>query len=254
MIRRWVGSVALVAAVGICLAQGHADAFSARTPPQEVSASELGSADADVEVFTRLDASVEEAAGVRQKIEHAASVIRFAYVNQRAAYRELEKTLRDQPDKLAVIHPNTLRPSFRLLLHNTSQSFGVVDQMKRLPGVDEVISHAADELYERCSAPADVGVFMNVDATDEQTAAVLAALQGDPSVVAVRSIGKKKALKIFRCLYADQPDLAESVDASALPTSFEVTTREGEDLGAMKERAELHAGVDEALIRGRNRP
>jgi cell division protein FtsX len=222
-------------------------------PPHEVSPGHLPSADADVEVFMEPDATVEQSTGVRQEIQQFGSVVRFAYVSQQAAYRELKRAFHDQPAKAEAIDPTTLRPSFRLALHHKDQSFSLVNEMKNLPGVNAVTSRAADELSRRCRPPADMEVFMKADATADEVTAVGVALQADDSVATVRSISKQKALKIFRCLHAENPELAEEVHARDLPASFTVTIRHGEDLQALKQRAELLNGVDEA-IRGPNPP
>jgi cell division protein FtsX len=251
-IPRCVTVVVVAATLGLwSFAPTQARAVSASPkPPQEVSTRDLRAADADVEVFIEPDATAEQTAGIRQKIKRsAARVVRFAYVSQQAAYRELKQAFRDEPEKAESIDPATVRPSFRMALRHKDQSFRLVNDMKDLPGVNEVVSRAAEELERRCRPPGDIEVYMKVDATPDEVTAVGTALQADPSVATVRSISKKRALKIFRCLYAEQPDLGRSIDESALPATFTVTLRRGEDLQALKQRAELLPGVDEAIIR-----
>jgi cell division protein FtsX len=255
-IARCVTVIVLAATLGLwSFAPTQAGAASARPkPPQGVSTGDLRTADADVEVFMEPDATAEQTAGVRRKVKRSVGVVRFAYVTQQAAYRELKRAFRDEPEKAKSIDPATVRPSFRMALRHKDQSFSLIDELQDLPGVNEVTSRAADELGQRCRPRADIEVFMKVDAAPDEVAAVGTALQADNSVATVGSISKEHALEIFRCLFAEHPDLAQSVDASAFSAAFEVTIRPGEDLQAVKQRAELLPGVDEVAIRGLYRP
>lgn len=98
---------------------------------------------------------------------------------------------------------------------------------------------------ERWKNGVELEVFMNVDATDAQTAAVQRQLVNDPEVRDFRYLTKDDALSEFRRLFKDQPDLVNSVDAAALPASFRVAPIKAELTKTVADRFQSQPGVDE---------
>ena len=98
---------------------------------------------------------------------------------------------------------------------------------------------------ERWKNGVELEVFMNVDATDAQIAAVQRQLVNDPEVRDFRYLTKDDALTEFRRLFKDQPDLVNSVDAAALPSSFRVAPIKAELTKTVADRYQSQPGVDE---------
>ncbi|MEN9594698.1 MAG: hypothetical protein RLY23_1181 [Actinomycetota bacterium] len=98
---------------------------------------------------------------------------------------------------------------------------------------------------ERWKNGVELEVFMNVDATDAQIAAVQRQLVNDPEVRDFRYLTKDDALTEFRRLFKDQPDLVNSVDAAALPSSFRVAPIKAELTKTVADRFQSQPGVDE---------
>ena len=68
----------------------------------------------------------------------------------------------------------------------------------------------------------NVEVLMQVGATSEQTQVVRAVLQQQKDTTLIRVVDQDHALAVYRCLFADRPDVIEGVTASQLPVAFEV--------------------------------
>lgn len=95
---------------------------------------------------------------------------------------------------------------------------------------------------EGCGAQpeADLEVFMAVDATPDQLAAARAFLADAPGTEIVRERSKQEAHQQFRCIFADNPDLVDSIDADDLPPSFLVRA---DDPAALREALQPIPGV-----------
>lgn len=98
---------------------------------------------------------------------------------------------------------------------------------------------------ERWKNGVELEVFMNVDATDSQIAAIQRQLVSDPEVRDFKYLTKDDALSEFRRLFKDQPDLVNSVDAAALPSSFRVAPIKAELTKTVADRFQSQPGVDE---------
>ena len=98
---------------------------------------------------------------------------------------------------------------------------------------------------ERWKNGVELEVFMNVDATEAQIAAVQRQLVNDPEVRDFKYLTKDDALIEFRRLFKDQPDLVISVDAAALPSSFRVAPIKAELTKTVADRFQSQPGVDE---------
>ncbi|MFM7271916.1 MAG: permease-like cell division protein FtsX [Actinomycetes bacterium] len=107
--------------------------------------------------------------------------------------------------------------------------------------LNTLVNHGTD----RWKNGVELEIFMNVDATDGQVQAVQRQLANDPDVRSSRYLTKEDALKEFRRLFRDQPDLVNSVDAASLPSSFRVAPVRAELTQVVADRFESQPGVDE---------
>lgn len=88
-------------------------------------------------------------------------------------------------------------------------------------------------------------IFLNVDATQEQVEALSQELSDSPDVKSFRYLTKEDAYEEFKRLFADEPDLVNSIDPSVLPASFRVAPTDAGLTDTLVERFETRPGVDE---------
>jgi cell division protein FtsX len=93
----------------------------------------------------------------------------------------------------------------------------------------------------------DAEVYMKVDASPEQIAAVQVALVNDPAVAQLRRVSQQEVFSQITCLFADRPDLLEATSAEALPPSFRLELKPGADRATLKDRYATVGGVDEVV-------
>ncbi|HEY7137776.1 MAG TPA: permease-like cell division protein FtsX [Acidimicrobiia bacterium] len=90
-------------------------------------------------------------------------------------------------------------------------------------------------------------VFMNVDATTNQTNSVSEAIRGDSRVRTVQYINKEQALKEFKRLTKDNPQLYSDIDASSLPASFRVAPKKAELTNTLADQFKSLPGVQDVV-------
>jgi cell division transport system permease protein len=93
-------------------------------------------------------------------------------------------------------------------------------------------------------------IFMTVHATKPQIDEVNAALKSDPQVASFRFLDKPAALREFKSIFRNDPDLVKNITADALPTSFRVVPKKAEYTSAIKSRYSTHEGVDSVVDPG----
>lgn len=91
-------------------------------------------------------------------------------------------------------------------------------------------------------------LFMYVDAHKSQVADVRRGLIRSDGIFQFCFLSKEDAYREFRRLFADQPDLVESVSPDDLPVSFRITLVEGSDPEEFKRAFETRAGVDDIIL------
>lgn len=105
---------------------------------------------------------------------------------------------------------------------------------------------------KECGAPAgetatDAAVFLALEITDQQRSAVNRALDADPAVGTVSYESREEALRKFKKVYADAPELDEHIVRSQLPESFRVRLAARSQYVDLAARVERLPGV-EAII------
>ena len=93
----------------------------------------------------------------------------------------------------------------------------------------------------------DIDVFMQLKATPAQIDAVTAAITSDPDVVKSTFLGRQDALREFRRLFANQPDLIANTTANDLPISFQLEVRDDVSPQAVAQRFQM-PGVNVAQV------
>ncbi len=85
------------------------------------------------------------------------------------------------------------------------------------------------------------------DITDEQLNSIDQALGEDPLVLDHRYESKQQAYENFIEIFAESPDLIDSVTVDAVPASFRVTLKDPEQYRAITDRFSTQPGVEEVV-------
>jgi cell division transport system permease protein len=114
----------------------------------------------------------------------------------------------------------------------------------------QLVQRLVDHGTSRWKNGVELEIFMQVDATDQQIAAVRGDLDGFVERTQVRDyrfLSKEDAYNEFKRIFRDQPALIESTTAEALPTSFRVAPTEAELTAGIANEFDSVSGVDEVL-------
>jgi cell division transport system permease protein len=93
----------------------------------------------------------------------------------------------------------------------------------------------------------ELSIFLNPDISPAQSDAVRAELQGLPEVKKVTYVDQEAAYEEFRTMFANSPDLVESVTAQDLPPSYRVVPREPEFVDVVGDRFTRREGVKDVV-------
>ena len=80
-------------------------------------------------------------------------------------------------------------------------------------------------MLDRWLEAAEMSVYLNDNATEEERAALESALRARPEVAGVEYVGKERALERFRADFPELADVADSVDGNPFPAVLEVRLR-----------------------------
>src|SRR4051812_28699459 len=108
-----------------------------------------------------------------------------------------------------------------------------------------LLSRLVDHGTQQWKDGVELEIFMNVKATDGQVETLNRALKNDHDVRSFKFLTKQDAYEEFKRLFRDQPDLVQTTDPEALPTSFRVAPTKAELTKTVAERYETQPGVDE---------
>ena len=203
---------------------------AAQAGAQRVPVGKLPSADADVEVFMAVDASVAQVAAVERRIRASDQVRRYAHLDKQDAMTEFARIFKSNRELVASITPADLPESFSVDLERARDAAGFARSMRKLPGVGSAKKKAkppseADLLatIRECQVrDGDIEVFMVVDATQAEIDGAVAAVAAEPGLTVTRVLSKDDALAEFRRIFASNPKLVNSITAADLPASVRV--------------------------------
>lgn len=91
-----------------------------------------------------------------------------------------------------------------------------------LVGASLMLRSGVENATRRWQGGIEFVIFMNPNPTQEQVDAVRTDLEQSPEVVKIQYVDKKAAYEEFKTLFADSPELVDSVDPETLPPSFRV--------------------------------
>src|SRR5262245_14754852 len=91
-----------------------------------------------------------------------------------------------------------------------------------LVGFSMMVSQGVRNATQRWQGGVEFVVFLNPEATEDQVASVRTDLEGSPDVEKVTFVDKQAAYDEFKRLFADSPEMIDSVEPDILPPSFRV--------------------------------
>jgi cell division transport system permease protein len=108
-----------------------------------------------------------------------------------------------------------------------------------------LLSRLVDHGTQQWKNGVELEIFMNIHATDNQIQSLTRALAHDRDVKSAHYLTKEDAYREFKRLFRDQPDLVQTTDAAALPSSFRVAPAKAELTQTVADRYQTQPGVDE---------
>lgn len=91
-----------------------------------------------------------------------------------------------------------------------------------LVGASLMLRTGVENATQRWQGGIEFVVFLKKDATEAQIDSLRTAFDDSPEISSVQFVDKDQAYKEFRTMFADSPELLDSVTASDLPPSFRV--------------------------------
>lgn len=114
-------------------------------------------------------------------------------------------------------------------------------------GAGVLLYWQVNEMETFFNTKVEVSIFLRTDVTEEQRNGLQSDLKSDPLVREVTYESSEQAYENFRKLYADAPDLVESVKADTLPQSFRVKLKDPQQFQAVSDKYRDRAGIDEIV-------
>jgi cell division transport system permease protein len=114
-----------------------------------------------------------------------------------------------------------------------------------LVGFSMMVSQGVRNATQRWQGGVEFVVFLNPEATDDQVASVGADLEASPDVERVTFVDKQAAYDEFTRLFADSPEMIDSVEPDILPPSFRVVpvNKDVDTVTALSTQYETKPGV-----------
>jgi len=91
-----------------------------------------------------------------------------------------------------------------------------------LVGASLMLRSGVENATRRWQGGIEFVIFMQRDPSPEQLQSLREDLEQSPEVASVRFVDKKEAYEEFKVLFADSPELVDSIDPDTLPPSFRV--------------------------------
>ncbi len=119
-----------------------------------------------------------------------------------------------------------------------------------LVGFSLMLRSAVNNATARWQGGIEFVVFMNADATQDQLNVVRRDLEDSPDVEDFTFVDKEAAYEEFKTLFADSPEMIDTVSPEILPPSYRVVpvNKEAEVIQALAERFETRPGVRQVAL------
>jgi len=110
-----------------------------------------------------------------------------------------------------------------------------------------LLSRLVENGTDRWRHDVKLEIFMNVDASNGQIAAVEKELAGSPEVKDFEFLTKQDAYEVFKRIFSDQPALVGETGPEDLPTSFRVVPTQAEFTESVANRFTGRTGVNSVI-------
>ena len=211
----------------------------------------------DAYIFMLVGASPAQIAGVEDVVSHLPQVRRYALVDQMQALRQFRQIFRKKPNLLRGVTAAELPQSIDVeTTHRDCVSARAIQtKVGSLPGVDTVgypkslncvpMPRVSAARNRQCKGSGyNVEVFMQLSATPDEVQRVESLIEQRRDVLLVHVINQNRALSIYRCVFAGNPELLSGVTADQLPIAFEVDAPTPAAARAFKVAVRSLPGVD----------
>jgi len=116
-----------------------------------------------------------------------------------------------------------------------------------LVGGSLLLQQAVNKATVQWRGGVELNIFLNPDIAQTQRDGLQAELSAIPEVKKVSYVDQEAAYDEFKQMFANSPDMVESVTAKDLPPSFRVVPREPELVESIGERFQKREGVKEVV-------
>jgi cell division transport system permease protein len=118
-----------------------------------------------------------------------------------------------------------------------------------LVGFSMMVSQGVRNATQRWQGGVEFVVFLNPTATDDQIQSVGSDLENSPDVEKVTFIDKQAAYEEFKRLFADSPEMQDSVSPDVLPPSYRVVpvSKDADTVSALSKQFSEKAGVKQVV-------
>jgi cell division transport system permease protein len=118
-----------------------------------------------------------------------------------------------------------------------------------LVGASLMVSQGVNKATQRWQGGIEFIVFVNPTATQDQIAAVDKALKGSPEIESVTFVDQQAAFEEFKTLFANQPELVDTVTPDILPPSYRVIpkNKSADAVQALSEQYKGKPGVRDVV-------
>lgn len=119
-----------------------------------------------------------------------------------------------------------------------------------LVGASLMLRSGVENATRRWQGGIEFVIFMQSNPSQEQVDAVRTDLEQSPEVAKVEYVDKKAAYEEFKALFADSPELVDSVDPETLPPSFRVepVNKEVDAVEALGKTYSTMSGVNQVVF------
>jgi len=132
----------------------------------------------------------------------------------------------------------------------TSASMLTVAVSLSLAGAAFLLRYGVDNATARWQEGIEFEIFLDTDATSQQSEAIADELNGDRQVERIEFVSQDEQYDLFKVLFADRPEYVEHVAAEDLPPSYRVEPREidADAIRRLGDRFEGEPGVREVAF------
>jgi cell division transport system permease protein len=132
----------------------------------------------------------------------------------------------------------------------TSASMLTVAVSLSLAGAAFLLRYGVDNATARWQEGIEFEVFLDTDATPQQSERIADELNGNPQVDRIEFVSQEEQYDLFKVLFADRPEYVEHVSAKDLPPSYRVEPKEidADAIRRLGDRFEGQAGVREVAF------